>query len=134
MYTSLAAALALPVAALIEEAARYTLKITCRLRTRLLFVAALACLAFQSTPAQPIGPIATKAQAQTNTPSLVADSIILPTGFNDPHEPFNRAVWGFNKGFMASVARPASKAYRRVVFKPVRTCIGNMTKNLTFPN
>ena len=31
------------------------------------------------------------------------------------------------------MVRPASKTYRRVVFKPVRTGIGNMGKNLTFP-
>jgi len=38
----------------------------------------------------------------------------------------------FNKGFMTSVVRPASKVYRRVVVKPVRTGLGNMGKNLTF--
>ena len=42
-------------------------------------------------------------------------------------------MWGFNKGFATWVVRPASKTYRRVVFKPVRTGIGNMGKNLTFP-
>src|SRR5712691_3466646 len=66
--------------------------------------------------------------------SLAGDSIVLPTGFNDPIEPFNRAMWGFNKGFMTSVVRPASKVYRRVVVKPVRTGIGNMGRNLTFPD
>ncbi len=35
-------------------------------------------------------------------------------------------MWGFNKGFATWVVRPASKTYRRVVFKPVRTGIGNM--------
>lgn len=35
---------------------------------------------------------------------------------------------------MTWVVRPASKGYRRVVFKPVRTGIGNMGKNLTFPD
>ncbi len=35
---------------------------------------------------------------------------------------------------MTSVVRPASKVYRRVVVKPVRTGIGNMAKNLTFPD
>src|SRR5258707_14030436 len=48
--------------------------------------------------------------------------------------PFNRAMWGFNKGFMASVVRPASKVYRHVVIKPVRTGIGNMGKNLIYPD
>src|SRR5260221_1414566 len=35
---------------------------------------------------------------------------------------------------MTSVVRPASKVYRRVVVKPVRTGIGNMGRNLTFPD
>jgi len=111
-----------------------TLKITHRLRTRLPFFAALACLVFESTLAQPITPIATNALSQAVLPGLAGDSIVLPAGFNDPIEPFNRAIWGFNKGLMTSVVKPASKGYRRVVFKPLRTCIGNMTKNLTFPN
>src|SRR6266446_1896098 len=111
-----------------------TLIITHRRRTKLPFFAALTCLVFESALAQPIAPIATNALSQNVLPSLVGDSIVLPTGFNDPIEPFNRAIWGFNKGFMTAVVKPASEAYRRVVFKPVRTCIGNMTKNLTFPN
>jgi len=111
-----------------------TLKITHRLRTGLALSAALACLVFKSALAQPITPIATNALAQPVPASLARDSIVLPTGFNDPIEPFNRAMWGFNKGFMTSVVRPASKVYRRIVVKPVRTGIGNMGKNLTFPD
>jgi len=64
---------------------------------------------------------------------VAEDFIVLPAGLNDPIEPFNRAMWGFNKGFMTWVVKPPSKIYRRVVFKPVRTGIGNMGKNLTFP-
>src|SRR5258708_24674805 len=111
-----------------------TLKITQKLRTGLPLSAALAWLVFESALAQPITPIATNAPAQTVTSSLAGDTIVLPTGFNDPIEPFNRAIWAFNRGFMTSVVRPASKAYRRVVVKPVRTGIGNMGKNLTFPD
>src|SRR6267143_3179982 len=111
-----------------------TLKTTHTLRTRLPFLAALACLVFESALAQPGTPNATNASAQTVPSNLAADSIVLPNGFRDPIEPFNRAIWGFNKGFMTSVVRPASKVYRRVVVKPVRTGIGNMSKNLTFPN
>jgi len=43
-------------------------------------------------------------------------------------------MWGFNKGFLTWVARPASKVYRRVVIKPVRTGIGRMGKNWTYPD
>ena len=62
------------------------------------------------------------------------DSIVLPARFNDPIEPFNRAIWGFDKGFMTSVVRPFSKGYRHVVVKPVRTGIGRMGKNMTYPD
>ncbi|EEF60077.1 MlaA family lipoprotein [Pedosphaera parvula] len=82
---------------------------------------------------QPIAPPTTNALPQTVPPSLAGDSIVLPSGFNDPIEPFNRAIWGFNTGFMTSLVRPTSKVYRRVVAKPVRTGIGNMGKNLTYP-
>ena len=42
-------------------------------------------------------------------------------------------MWGFNKALMTSVIKPTSKAYRRVVMKPIRTGIGNFGKNLTYP-
>jgi ABC-type transporter lipoprotein component MlaA/pimeloyl-ACP methyl ester carboxylesterase len=108
------------------------LKITPGSRIRLSFLTALAFLIFESSPAQPI--TVTNEPTQTIAASLPEDSIVLPSGFNDPIEPFNRAIWGFNKGFMTWVVKPASKGYRRVVFKPVRTGIGNMGKNLTFPD
>ena len=109
-------------------------KITHRLRIRLPFFAALVRLVFESALAQPITPTETNALAQTVSPGFAGDSVVLPSGFNDPIEPFNRAIWGFNKGFMTWVVSPASKGYRRVVVKPVRTGIGNMGKNLAFPD
>lgn len=48
-------------------------------------------------------------------------------------EPFNRVMWGFNKGVMKGVIKPTSKVYRFVVRKPVRTGIGNFGRNLTYP-
>src|SRR5260370_5374960 len=109
------------------------LKITPGLRIRPRLLAALACFILESSQAQPITPTATNEPATVIAPSLAGDSIVLPTGFNDPIEPFNRAMWGFNKGVATWVVRPASQGYRRVVFKPVRTGIGNMGANLTFP-
>jgi ABC-type transporter lipoprotein component MlaA/pimeloyl-ACP methyl ester carboxylesterase len=103
-------------------------------RIRLPFLAALTCLIIESSPAQPITRTATNEPTQIIEASVAGDSIVLPSGLNDPIEPFNRAIWGFNRGFMTWVVRPASKGYRRVVFKPVRTGIGNMGKNLTFPD
>lgn len=102
-------------------------------RTRLPLVAALACLILESALAQPSTPTAANASTQSAPPGLAENSIVLPSRFSDPIEPFNRAIWGFNKGFMTSVVKPFSKGYRRVVVKPVRTGVGNMGKNLVYP-
>src|SRR5271168_2443773 len=102
-------------------------------RTRLPLVAALGCLVLESALAQPIKSVATNAPLQSAPSGLAENSIVLPSRFSDPIEPFNRAIWGFNKGFAISVVRPFSRGYRRVVVKPVRTGIGNMGKNLNYP-
>ena len=62
-----------------------------------------------------------------------ADTVVLPKSVPDPIEPFNRVMWGFNKGLMTGVIKPTSRVYRFVVVKPVRTGIGNFGKNLTYP-
>jgi ABC-type transporter lipoprotein component MlaA/pimeloyl-ACP methyl ester carboxylesterase len=98
------------------------------LRTKLQFLAFLTCLILKSALAEPSTPTAT-----TAPPGFAEDSIVLPPRFRDPIEPFNRAIWGFNKGFMTSVVRPFSKGYRYVVVKPVRTGLGNMGKNAVYP-
>ena len=67
----------------------------------------------------------------TNPPPT--ESIVLPKSVPDPLEPFNRAVWAFNKGLMTDVIKPTSKVYRFVVAKPVRTGVGNFGRNLTYP-
>src|ERR1700685_1146119 len=63
----------------------------------------------------------------------VAENIVLPKSVPDPIEPFNRAMWAFNKGLMTDVIKPTSKVYRFVVRKPIRTGIGNFGRNLTYP-
>jgi ABC-type transporter lipoprotein component MlaA/pimeloyl-ACP methyl ester carboxylesterase len=100
----------------------------------LLLVAAFGCLVFESALAQNGLPTATNGLPGTVSQSLAGDGIVLPAAFNDPIEPFNRAMWGFNKGFLTWAVRPASKVYRRAVIKPVRTGIGRMGKNLTYPD
>ncbi|NOS72849.1 MAG: VacJ family lipoprotein [Verrucomicrobia bacterium] len=67
----------------------------------------------------------------TNPPA--ADAVVLPKSVPDPIEPFNRAMWSFNKGLMTGVIKPTSRVYRFVVVKPVRTGIGNFGRNLTYP-
>ncbi|MHB8523889.1 MAG: MlaA family lipoprotein [Limisphaerales bacterium] len=62
-----------------------------------------------------------------------AETVVLPKSVPDPLEPFNRAMWAFNKGLMTSVIKPTSRIYRLVIRKPIRTGIGNFGKNLTYP-
>lgn len=84
----------------------------------------LLCL-LPSVHAQPLDPEASKTQD--------AETFDLPLSVPDLIEPFNRAMWGFNKGLMSGVIKPTSRVYRFVVRKPVRTGIGNFGKNLTYP-
>ena len=67
----------------------------------------------------------------TNLPQ--AETVVLPKSVPDPIEPFNRAMWGFNKAVMTDVVKPTSKVYRMIVIKPIRTGIGNIGRNLTYP-
>ena len=60
-------------------------------------------------------------------------SVVLPPSVPDPIEPFNRAMWAFNKGVLTDVIKPTAWVYRSVVVKPVRTGIGNMGLNVTYP-
>ena len=100
----------------------------------LLLLAVFSCLIFESAPAQPIILTATNASPPTVSQGVAGDGIVLPTPIKDPIESFNRSMWGFNKGFLKWVARPASKGYRHVVIKPVRTGLGRMGKNWTYPD
>jgi ABC-type transporter lipoprotein component MlaA/pimeloyl-ACP methyl ester carboxylesterase len=68
-----------------------------------------------------------------STKSPAAETVVLPKSVPDPIEPFNRVMWAFNKGLMTDVIKPTSKVYRFVVVKPVRTGIGNIGRNLTYP-
>jgi len=73
----------------------------------------------------------TPAVPSTNPPP--AETVVLPKSVPDPIEPFNRAMWAFNKGLMKDVVKPTSRVYRAVVAPPVRKGIGNFGKNLTYP-
>jgi ABC-type transporter lipoprotein component MlaA len=68
---------------------------------------------------------------QSNAPAV--QRIVLPASVPDPIEPFNRAMWDFNKGLMKDVIRPTSRVYRFIVRKPARTSIGYFGTNLTYP-
>jgi len=62
-----------------------------------------------------------------------AEKVVLPESVPDPIEPFNRAMWCFNVGLMTDVIQPTSRVYRFAIRKPVRTGIGNIGKNITYP-
>ncbi len=100
----------------------------------LVLVAASICLVTEPACAQAMTPSATNGSVRLVSEGHADDCIILPSGFNDPIESFNRAMWGFNRGFMTWVVRPASKGYRHVVIKPVRTGLGRMGKNWNYPD
>jgi ABC-type transporter lipoprotein component MlaA len=61
------------------------------------------------------------------------NKFVLPKSVPDPIEPFNRAMWHFNKGLLTDVVQPTARAYRFIVTKPVRVGIGNFGTNLTYP-
>jgi len=67
----------------------------------------------------------------TNSP---AEHVILPKSVPDPIEPFNRVMWALNKGIMTDIVKPTSELYRLIVRKPIRIGIGNMGRNLTYPD
>jgi ABC-type transporter lipoprotein component MlaA/pimeloyl-ACP methyl ester carboxylesterase len=73
----------------------------------------------------------TTAADPTNLPSV--ETVVLPKSVPDPIEPLNRAIWAFNQALMTDVIKPTAKVYRMVVIKPVRTGIGNIERNLTYP-
>jgi phospholipid-binding lipoprotein MlaA len=60
----------------------------------------------------------------------------LPSGKPDPRdrfERFNRSVYKFNTALDHAVLRPVTHAYVRYLPAPVRTGLGNFTKNLAYP-
>ena len=73
------------------------------------------------------------AEAEGTATNAAAERVVLPASVPDPIEPFNRVMWGFNKGVMIGVIQPTSRVYRFIVVKPVRTGIANFGRNLTYP-
>lgn len=51
----------------------------------------------------------------------------------DPFERVNRATFAFNDALDRMLARPAARAYRRVVPEPARTAVSNFVANLEYP-
>lgn len=51
----------------------------------------------------------------------------------DPLEKLNRATYAFNDAFDRMLARPAAKAYRKVVPEPARNAVSNVVANFETP-
>lgn len=51
-------------------------------------------------------------------------------GANDPLEPMNRAIYGFNRGVDKALLKPVAAGYAKAVPKPVRQSVGNVFGNL----
>ena len=83
--------------------------------------------------AQTLPSVSTEPSRKTTVPVAKAERVILPKSVPDPIEPFNRVMWEFNQCLMTHFVKPTSRVYRFVVFKPIRTRIGNFGKNLTYP-
>ena len=52
---------------------------------------------------------------------------------NDPFEPANRVVFGFNRGLDRALIKPVAEAYTAVLPEPVRDGIHNVLSNLFLP-
>jgi len=52
---------------------------------------------------------------------------------NDPIEPVNRAIFGFNQGVDKAVIKPVAKVYRGVLPQAVRDSVRNFLRNLQTP-
>jgi len=52
---------------------------------------------------------------------------------NDPIEPFNRAIFGFNQGVDKAVIKPITGVYRTIAPDPVRRGVHNFLGNLRAP-
>jgi phospholipid-binding lipoprotein MlaA len=70
-------------------------------------------------------------------PAELDDTVMVPESLvadvNDPFEPINRAIFGFNEIVDLVVLRPVSHVYRRVVPQPLRTGVANALHNFATP-
>src|ERR1700690_697733 len=94
--------------------------------------AALGWSLVMSSLAQTEPSVSSEPAYPATPPAAGAQVVGLPESVPDPIEPVNRVVYGLNKGIMNRVVKPTAKVYRLIVFKPVRTGIGNFGKNITY--
>jgi len=77
--------------------------------------------------------VAASPPRQTSPDNPTNEVVVLPGSVPDPIEPFNRVVFRVNEGIMSAVVAPTARLYRTIVAKPIRTGIGHVGRNLTFP-
>ncbi len=69
--------------------------------------------------------------------TMLTGCALLPHGtqddVRDPFERGNRAVFKFNQNLDHAVARPAARAYKKIVPRPIRTGLGNVLSNAAYP-
>jgi phospholipid-binding lipoprotein MlaA len=68
---------------------------------------------------------------------FLAGCASIPAGKRDPRDPlegFNRGVYRFNVAADRAIFRPAAKAWRAVVPRPVRLGLSNFVGNLEYPD
>ena len=73
--------------------------------------------------------LANCASAPENDPEALSEFKKL----NDPVEPFNRTIFGFNQGLDKAVIKPVTGAYRAIAPEPVRRSVHNVLDNLRTP-
>jgi ABC-type transporter lipoprotein component MlaA len=73
----------------------------------------------------------------TEVPAELDDAVVVPESLvadlNDPFEPINRVIFGFNEIVDFLVLRPVSHVYRHVVPQPLRTGVSNALHNFATP-
>ncbi len=61
------------------------------------------------------------------------EELELPREINDPLEPVNRLIWGFNKALTNGIIRPLANGYKAIVGKEPRESVSNFGRNLEYP-
>ena len=67
------------------------------------------------------------------SPAQGPDAVAESAKINDPLEPLNRAIFGFNLALDKALLRPVAIAYRDVIPKPGRDGVRNFLDNLETP-
>ena len=69
----------------------------------------------------------------TDKGSIILAATLNEDGVNDPLEPVNRAIFGFNEVVHENLLGPVANAYNRNVPQTVRTGVSNFLTNLSSP-